>query len=45
MPRAVAADPRGILEDFPRAKIVGSHGGGGIGEVIGRLDHAYEKAA
>jgi aminocarboxymuconate-semialdehyde decarboxylase len=33
---------RGILEDFPQAKIVGSHGGGGICEVIGRLDYAYE---
>lgn len=33
---------RGILEDFPKLKIVGSHGGGGICEVIGRLDYAYE---
>lgn len=33
---------RGILEDFPRVTIVGSHGGGGICEVIGRLDYAYE---
>src|SRR5262249_7727874 len=33
---------RGILEDFPRLKIVGSHGGGGICEVIGRMDYAYE---
>ena len=33
---------RGVLEDFPRATIVGSHGGGGICEVIGRLDYAYE---
>jgi aminocarboxymuconate-semialdehyde decarboxylase len=33
---------RGVLEDFPRIKIVGSHGGGGICEVIGRLDYAYE---
>jgi aminocarboxymuconate-semialdehyde decarboxylase len=33
---------RGILEDFPRLKIVGSHGGGGICEVIGRLNYAYE---
>lgn len=33
---------RGILEDFPRVKIVGSHGGGGICEVIGRMDYAYE---
>jgi aminocarboxymuconate-semialdehyde decarboxylase len=33
---------RGILEDFPRLKIVASHGGGGICEVIGRMDYAYE---
>jgi aminocarboxymuconate-semialdehyde decarboxylase len=33
---------RGILEDFPRLKIVGSHGGGGICEVIGRMNYAYE---
>ncbi len=33
---------RGILEDFPRATIVASHGGGGICEVIGRLNYAYE---
>jgi aminocarboxymuconate-semialdehyde decarboxylase len=33
---------RGILEDFPRLKIVGSHGGGGLCEVIGRMDYAYE---
>jgi aminocarboxymuconate-semialdehyde decarboxylase len=33
---------RGILEDFPRVKIVASHGGGGICEVIGRMDYAYE---
>jgi len=33
---------RGILEDFPRLTIVGSHGGGGICEVIGRMDYAYE---
>src|SRR5258708_1105587 len=32
----------GILEDFPGVKMVGSHGGGGICEVIGRLDYAYE---
>ena len=38
-------DAKNELEDFPRAKIVGSHGGGGICEVIGRLDYAYEKAA
>jgi predicted TIM-barrel fold metal-dependent hydrolase len=33
---------RGILEDFPKLKIVASHGGGGICEVIGRMDYAYE---
>lgn len=33
---------RGILEDFPRLKLVGSHGGGGICEVIGRMNYAYE---
>jgi aminocarboxymuconate-semialdehyde decarboxylase len=33
---------RGILQDFPRLKIVASHGGGGICEVIGRMDYAYE---
>ena len=32
----------GILEDFPRLKIVASHGGGGICEVIGRMNYAYE---
>jgi aminocarboxymuconate-semialdehyde decarboxylase len=33
---------RGILEDLPRIKLVSSHGGGGICEVIGRMDYAYE---
>jgi aminocarboxymuconate-semialdehyde decarboxylase len=33
---------RGILEDFPNLKLVSSHGGGGICEVIGRLNYAYE---
>jgi aminocarboxymuconate-semialdehyde decarboxylase len=33
---------RGVLEDFPRVKLVSSHGGGGICEVIGRMDYAYE---
>ena len=33
---------RGILEDFPNVKLVTSHGGGGICEVIGRMDYAYE---
>jgi aminocarboxymuconate-semialdehyde decarboxylase len=33
---------RGVIEDFPRIKLVSSHGGGGICEVIGRMDYAYE---
>jgi aminocarboxymuconate-semialdehyde decarboxylase len=33
---------RGILEDFPRVTLVASHGGGGICEVIGRMNYAYE---
>ncbi len=33
---------RGVLEDFPRLKLVASHGGGGICEVIGRMNYAYE---
>lgn len=33
---------RGILEDFPTLKLVASHLGGGICEIIGRLDYAYE---
>ena len=33
---------RGIFEQFPTVKIVGSHLGGGICDVIGRLDYAYE---
>src|SRR5436190_23647910 len=33
---------RGILEDFPRLKLVASHGGGGICETISRMDYAYE---
>jgi predicted TIM-barrel fold metal-dependent hydrolase len=33
---------RGIFEQFPRLKLVGSHLGGGICEVIGRMDYAYE---
>ncbi|HLH94949.1 MAG TPA: amidohydrolase family protein [Xanthobacteraceae bacterium] len=32
---------RGIFEDFPTLKLVGSHLGGGICEVIGRMDYAY----
>jgi len=30
------------LEDFPRVTIVASQGGGGLWEVIGRLNYAYE---
>jgi aminocarboxymuconate-semialdehyde decarboxylase len=33
---------RGIIEDFPKLKIVASHGGGGICETISRMDYAYE---
>ena len=33
---------RGILEDFPKLKLVASHGGGGICETISRMDYAYE---
>jgi aminocarboxymuconate-semialdehyde decarboxylase len=33
---------RGVLEDFPRLKLVASHGGGGICETISRMDYAYE---
>jgi aminocarboxymuconate-semialdehyde decarboxylase len=32
---------RGIFERFPALKLVGSHLGGGICEVIGRMDYAY----
>jgi aminocarboxymuconate-semialdehyde decarboxylase len=32
---------RGIFEAFPSLKLVGSHLGGGICEVIGRMDYAY----
>jgi aminocarboxymuconate-semialdehyde decarboxylase len=32
---------RGIFEQFPSLKLVGSHLGGGICEVIGRMDYAY----
>ena len=34
---------RGIFEQFPKIKIVGSHLGGGICDVIGRMDYAYEE--
>ncbi len=33
---------RGIFERFPTLKLVGSHLGGGICEVIGRMEYAYE---
>jgi predicted TIM-barrel fold metal-dependent hydrolase len=32
----------GIFEDFPKLKFVASHLGGGICEIIGRMDYAYE---
>lgn len=33
---------RGVFEKFPELKFVGCHLGGGICEVIGRMDYAYE---
>jgi len=33
---------RGIYERFPTLKIVGSHLAGGMSEIIGRMDYAYE---
>jgi aminocarboxymuconate-semialdehyde decarboxylase len=33
---------RGVFEKFPKLKFVGCHLGGGICEVIGRMDYAYE---
>ncbi|OGA41362.1 MAG: hypothetical protein A3G24_06350 [Betaproteobacteria bacterium RIFCSPLOWO2_12_FULL_62_13] len=33
---------RGIFEEFPTLKLAGSHLGGGICEVIGRMNYAYE---
>jgi aminocarboxymuconate-semialdehyde decarboxylase len=33
---------RGIFEQFPSLKLVGSHLGGGICDVIGRMNYAYE---
>jgi aminocarboxymuconate-semialdehyde decarboxylase len=33
---------RGIFERFPGLKLVGSHLAGGLCEVIGRMDYAYE---
>ena len=32
---------RGLFEEFPALKLVGSHLGGGLCEVIGRMDYAY----
>jgi aminocarboxymuconate-semialdehyde decarboxylase len=32
---------RGIFEKLPKLKLVGSHLGGGICEMIGRMDYAY----
>jgi aminocarboxymuconate-semialdehyde decarboxylase len=33
---------RGVWEQFPSLKLVGAHLGGGICEVIGRMNYAYE---
>ncbi|MGH6771387.1 MAG: amidohydrolase family protein [Xanthobacteraceae bacterium] len=33
---------RGVFEQFPKLKFVASHLGGGICEIIGRMDYAYE---
>src|SRR5438477_644864 len=33
---------KGIFEQFPKLKLVASHLGGGICEIIGRMDYAYE---
>jgi aminocarboxymuconate-semialdehyde decarboxylase len=33
---------KGIFERYPTLKLVGSHLGGGICEIIGRMDYAYE---
>jgi aminocarboxymuconate-semialdehyde decarboxylase len=33
---------RGVFEQFPKLKFIGCHLGGGICEVIGRMDYAYE---
>jgi aminocarboxymuconate-semialdehyde decarboxylase len=33
---------RGVFEDFPKLKLVASHGGGGICETISRMDYAYD---
>ncbi len=31
-----------MFEEFPKLKFVASHLGGGICEIIGRMDYAYE---
>ncbi|MDH3445388.1 MAG: amidohydrolase, partial [Deltaproteobacteria bacterium] len=33
---------RGVFEKYPGMKFVGCHLGGGISEIIGRMDYAYE---
>ena len=33
---------RGVFEKFPNLKVVGTHLGGGICEMIGRMDYAYD---
>ncbi len=33
---------RGVYEKFPKLKIIASHLGGGICEIIGRMDYAWE---
>jgi aminocarboxymuconate-semialdehyde decarboxylase len=33
---------RGVFEELPKLKFVASHLGGGICEIIGRMDYAYE---
>ena len=33
---------KGLFEEFPKIKFVASHLGGGICEIIGRMDYAYE---
>jgi predicted TIM-barrel fold metal-dependent hydrolase len=35
---------RGIFEQFPALELIGSHLGGGICEVMGRMDYAYQLA-
>ena len=35
---------RGVFDRFPKLKFVGCHLGGGICDVIGRMDYAYELA-